>query len=287
MKKLIYIAFCMTVAMSLGCVALIYPNVTDNEGQGQFDVKTKSAHLEETAQTSQTVGSRRIEHVAFLDQKKGTKHKLKAWALELAVSTTNFHSDTFCNAKFANGVDKCRWLENKYAPPGPCSFTAPGVKLDLKCLGDFSAIGLCFSTRPGECGDKPGKGIPGADSLRLPFDKGELTSLLNAGVEDSRGILNFTVNAGNTQLVFDNGSQSFFPTIAGSYVIPVNMAKGFVDLDMSGLNHATNLRTFAKMLEDGGQSNWTYTVTYNGVTRSGQFAALDPAHYLMVADVNY
>src|SRR5262245_66462110 len=114
MKKLFYLAFCLTAALSLGCVAIVYPTITDNAGNGDTGTNTNGkAHLIETGQTSSTAGAKRFEHVAFVDQTAGGVQKVTDYDLELAATTSNFHSDTYCNPDWTG----CAWFTNNYTPP--------------------------------------------------------------------------------------------------------------------------------------------------------------------------
>src|SRR5262245_53978348 len=148
MGKLLYPAFVLTIALSLGCVAINYPLITDNAGSGSFVVDTNGkAYIFKGGGGSQVVGGKRFEHIVFVDQTASGDHSLTAYELELAANTSNFHSDTYCNPDWAG----CAWFTNHYTPPGSCTFYGPGSNLNFNCL-KISVFGLCFSSRPGECG---------------------------------------------------------------------------------------------------------------------------------------
>jgi len=261
MKKLFYLAFCLTVVLSLGCATITYPTITDNDGNGVTVTNTNGkAHLVETAQTSQIVGGRRWEFISFVDQAAGGSQKLTAYNLELAASTSNFHSDTYCNPDWTG----CAWFTNDYVPPAPCSFYTAGTHINFQCL-QASPLGICFSSRPGECG----RAIRSVRNLGAS----EITSILNMGVEQGPN-LTFSINSGSTNLVLQNGVGSItnFKFIGNTEAV-WNLNKGLVSLNAGTPNWASQMRQAANLF-DGGFKEGTAQLTFGGVTRNINYAAL-------------
>jgi len=268
MKKLFYVAFCVSVAMMLGCATIVWPTITDNAGQGVFIQNTNGkAHLRETAQSSASVGGKRFEHVAFVDQAASAFQTVTDYDLELAAGTANFHSDTYCNPDWTG----CAWFSNSYQPPASCTFYGPGSRLNLNCL-QFSVIGLCFNTRSqGECG----RALPTLKHLQAS----EITSLLNMGVEGRRDILRFNVNGGNTHITLQNPTGSITSAkLAGNTEIQYNLHRGVAKIDMSSPTYAVNVRKMAGLV-DSGFKNGTATLQYGSVTRAFQYGLLDGKVY--------
>lgn len=261
MKKLFYLAFCLTAALSLGCVAITYPTVTDNDGQGQFVTNTNGkAHLVETSQSGAIVGAKAFEHVAFLDQSAAGTHKVTDYDLEINAATSNFHSDTYCNPDWTG----CAFFTNDYTPPGACTF-ADG-KFNYNCL-NFSVIGVCFSSRPGECG----RALQTRGTKNL--QPSEIADLISMGIE-SPNTLTYNLNAANTRITLQNPSGSVTSLrLAGNTEIQVNLSRGFTHIDMSSPMYAVNVRKAASLFDNGFRSG-TAQVQFGNVTRTINYAAV-------------
>jgi hypothetical protein len=271
MKKLFYLAFCLTAALSLGCVAITYPTITDNDGNGTTVENTNGkAHLIETAQTSATAGGKRYEHVAFVDQGPGNNQTVTDYDLELAASTSNFHSDTYCNPDWTG----CAWFTNNYTPPASCTFYGPGSSINFNCL-KISVVGLCFSSRPGECGRA--LNTRGMKHLQ----PSEISDLINMGVEGPNS-LRYNLNAANTRITLQNPSgsvTSFRP--AGNTELTWNLAKGTMSLDMSSPMYAVNIRKLASVSDSGFRSG-SMELTFGNVTRDLSYSLVNGDKYRQI-----
>lgn len=263
MKKLFYLAFCLTAALSLGCVTIVYPTVTDNAGNGQFVTNTNGkAHLVETSQSGAIVGAKAYEHVAFLDQSAGGSQKITDYDAEINANTSNFHSDTYCNPDWTG----CAWFTNNYTPPGSCTFYGPGASFNLNCL-QFSVLGLCFSSRPGECG----RSLNTAGMKHLQAS--EIADLINMGVE-GQNTLRFNVNAGNTRITLQNPQGSITALrLQGNTELTLNLQKGFMRIDGSSPTYALNILGAASKF-DNGFKHGTAQISFGNVTRTINYAAV-------------
>lgn len=261
MKKLFYLAFCLTAALSLGCVTIVYPTITDNDGSGVSVVNTNGkAHIIESSQTSSSVGGKRFEHVAFVDQAAGGSQKLTDYDLELAAGSSNFHSDTYCNPDWTG----CAWFTNNYTPPGDCTFYGAGSKLNLNCL-QFSVLGVCFSSRPGECG----RAVRTVKNLR----GSEISSLIGMGVENGTNLtFNFNANTAHITLQNPQGSVSTMK-LAGNTEATLNLNKGLLKVDMSSPTYAVNVRKLASLIDSGFKTG-SAQLTYGNVTRTVNYGLL-------------
>lgn len=264
MKKLFYMAFCLAAALSLGCVTIVYPTITDNDGMGQFVTNTNGkAHLVETSQSGAIVGAKAYEHVAFIDQSASGSHKVTDYDLEINAATSNFHSDTYCNPDWTG----CAWFTNNYTPPGSCTFYGPGASFNLNCL-QFSVIGVCFSSRPGECGRA--LSTQGMKNLQAS----EIADLISMGIEGPN-TLTYNLNAANTRVTLQNPSGSVTALrLAGNTEVEVNLAKGTSRIDMSSPMYAVNIRKVAS-LADNGFKHGTAQVTIGNVSRTISYAMVN------------
>lgn len=273
MKKLLYAAFCLTVAISLGCIALTYPTITDNDGSGVAVVNTNGkAHLIESSQTSQTLPGGRFEHVSFVDQGPGANQKLTSYELELG-AVPNFHSDTYCNPDWTG----CAWVTNDYDPATvPCSFSV--ARLNLNCL-EISAVGVCFGYRPGECGR----------SMKSPagLSASDLRTFLESGVELSPHLLEYTISPVNTSIDLTDpvGNTKSF-NFSGSYQATLNLNRGMVNVDLSSIVHEQNLLMLAN-IADTSFANGTAHISFNGIPRDVEYGLLPGDHYRTVARRNF
>jgi len=264
MKKLFYLAFCLAAVMSIGCVTIVYPTVTDNDGFGQFVTNTNGkAHLIETGQTGGIVGAKAYEHVAFLDQSASGSHKITDYDLEINAATSNFHSDTYCNPDWTG----CAWFTNNYTPPGSCTFYGPGASFNLNCL-NFSVLGVCFSSRPGECG----RALQTRGMKHLQAS--EIADLISMGVE-GQNTLTYNLNASNTRISLVNPQGSMTSVrMAGTTAVEMNLSNGSVRLDMSSPMYAVNIRKIAGLV-DNGFKNGSAQVTVGNVSRTINYAMLN------------
>ncbi|PYT08091.1 MAG: hypothetical protein DMF49_06145 [Acidobacteria bacterium] len=262
MKKLFYLAFCAAAALSFGCVAITYPLITDNAGQGVYVVNTNGkAHLIEKTQTSLSDGTTTVEYVAFVDQAASGHQKLTDYELQLATGTTNFHSDTYCNPDWTG----CAWFTHNYTPPGQCTFYDSGSNLNFNCLTFLTAFGTCPQTRNGECGRQ----------FKAPghLTGSELSSLINMGVERGTN-LNFNFNANNTHITLQNPTGSITSVkLAGNTEVKFNLAHGTAFVDVSSPTHAQNIKNGANLIDKGFRVG-VATLTYGNVTRNINYTAL-------------
>ncbi|MGH2359590.1 MAG: hypothetical protein ACRDGM_03485 [bacterium] len=271
MKKLFYLACCLTVALSLGCVAITYPTITDNDGGGSTVTNTNGkAHLIETTQTSQTVDGRRFELVSFVDQTAGGNQKLTSYQLELAASTSNFHSDTYCNPDWTG----CAWLTNSYDPDTvPCTFSTPGVRLNLNCLS-VSAIGLCFGSRPGECGRSVEK------TSMTPAD---IQTILANGVPQGNHTLIYNLSNANGSVQLVDGSGNIMnPAFRGVVQAKINLSKNLLSFEQNSALRAQNMLTVANIAGSSFQSG-SANITAFGVSKSVRYSLLDRDFYANLA----
>lgn len=261
MKKLFYLAFCVAAALTLGCATIEYPTVTDNDGMGQFVVNTNGkAHLVETTQTGAIVGAKAYEHVAFIDQTAGGFHKITDYDMEINAATSNFHSDTYCNPDWTG----CAWFTATYQSPWTtCTFTLGNF--NYNCL-TFSVLGVCYSSRPGECGRA--LSTQGTKYLQAS----EIADLINMGVEGPN-TLKYNINASNTRITLQNPSGSVSALrLAGNTEVNLNLAKGFAHIDMSSPMYAVNVRKLASLV-DNGFKHGTAQIQFGNVTRTINYTA--------------
>jgi hypothetical protein len=268
MKKLLYLAFCLTAALSLGCVTIVYPTITDNAGNGQFVTNTNGkAHLIETSQSGGIVGAKAYEHVAFVDQAANGSQKITDYDMEINAATSNFHSDTYCNPDWTG----CAWFTNNYTPPGSCTFYGPGANFNLNCL-QFSVLGVCFSSRPGECG----RSLETRGMKHLQAS--EIANLINMGIEGSN-TLRYNLNAANTHITLQNPQGSVTSLrLAGNTEVTMNLAKGFMNMDMSSPMHAVNIRKVASLV-DNGFKHGTASISFGNVTRQINYGMVNGDSY--------
>jgi hypothetical protein len=263
MKKLFYLAICVVAVASLGCATIVYPTITDNDGNGAATINTNGkSHLIETAQTSATVGGKRFEHVTFIDQAAGGSQKLTVYDLELAAGTSNFHSDTYCNPDWTG----CAWMTNNYTPPGSCTFYTSGTSFNFNCL-NFSVLGLCFSSRPGECGRA--LNTRGMKNLQAS----EIGTLIGMGIEGPN-TLRYNLNAANTRITLQNPTGSVTSLrLAGNTEVSLNIKKGLATVDAGNPLYAVTIRKAAS-LSDNGFKNGTAELSYGNITRTINYGML-------------
>lgn len=263
MKKLLYVAFCLTVAMSLGCIAITWPCITDNDLQSEALVNTNGkAHLFETSQTGLLTGGKMYTHASFVDQTAGGMQKLTVYEME--GMPYQFHTDTYCNPDWTG----CAWFTYDYAcyPFPACTFYGPGAKLNLNCFLT-SAVGLCNYVRYGECGR----------SLRMPnMQWSEIDQLMNSAVENGN-ILTFNINRGNTSVTFQNGTGQLASWgLVGNQELNLDLNHGRATIQ-AGTSYANSMRKLSQIVDQGFQ-NGLMTITRNGVSKSLQVQFFSGTH---------
>src|SRR5262249_39378666 len=146
----VWLVVCAGALVSLACVDISYPVITDSSGMGPFNVNTNGKAILRLGTSAMTVGGKTYEAVNFLDHTAAGIHRHSSYEMELATGTSNLHSDTYCNPDWTG----CAFFTNDYQAPVPgypCTFYGPGASMNLNCL-NVSIIGFCYSSRPGECG---------------------------------------------------------------------------------------------------------------------------------------
>lgn len=264
MKKLFYLAFCLTVAMSLGCVNITYPCITDNSGNGNVNTNTNGkAHLDETSQTGLLANGKMYEQVSFVDQGAGGGQNLTIYEQE--ETAYQFHSDTYCNPDWTG----CPWFTYDYqCGASDCTFYGAGTRLNFNCLLT-TASGVCPYTRGGECG----RGKPLPSNLNWST----IDAFASMGIEKGNS-LEFNVNRGNFNATLQNaqGGIASFPT-AGNLVWTLHLGTGRVTLDASNPIYSINARKWASLVEQGFGSG-VANLRYGSVSRDFTYQSLSADH---------
>ena len=257
------LSLCVVSFLSMGCALVSYPLITDNAGDGPFVVNTNAkAHVPTSSQTATEVGGRWYQNVDFVDQSTNGSHRVTTYQVEYALGPDlNFIGDDYCDPWWTG----CAAWTYEYVPPADCTFTDPGFRLNESCLL-FPVFGICFSSRPGECG----KG-----SLRMPrgLQPSDLAALLGMGVEGP-GTVTFSLNAANTRidLISPQGSVGSL-RLAGNQEVTLDLRHGRSIFNLSSPNAATTVRKIANLSDNGFRSG-IVQITYGNVTRRFPYAAL-------------
>jgi len=263
MKKLLYLAFCLTVAMSLGCIAITWPCITDNDLESTALVNTNGkAHLFETSQTGTLANGKMYTQASFVDQTAAGDQKLTVYEME--GMPYEFHTDTYCNPDWVG----CAWFTYNYPcyPFPPCTFYGPGTSTNFNCL-QFSAVGLCNYVRYGECGR----------GLRMPnMQWSEIDQLMNSAVEGPNS-LTFNINRGNTSVTLQNGSGQLASLgLVGNQELNFNLNGGRATIQ-AGTSWAGTHRKMSQ-LADQGFNKGLATITRNGVSHTLEYSTLGGDH---------
>jgi len=270
MKKYIYLAFGLLIALNLGCAYISYPMFGDNTGSsGPIPaVNTNGkAHITETKQTIALVGGENWENISFIDQTAGGYQRTDTYTIKsTGAPTSHFHSDTYCNPDWTG----CAVVTSEYQSipgnfPPPCAFATYNTKFAYNC--GTIAIGICMSYRVQECGRGVGAGMPIADWYNL-IGLGQGTTYLG------REGLRYLINGRNTEITLSNGATNVGVTLRGNLDAIVVPTIRTMYLDMTDPAMAQNFRSFANKLDELGTSSVSMTINYEGISRTTNIASL-------------
>jgi len=270
MRKYIFLAFVLLIALNLGCVlvTITYPTMSDNTGtSGPIpSVNTQGkAHIVETSQTIDTTpNGDNAELVTFIDQdSKGIHHLSSYQIISTGDPATHFHSDTYCNPDWSG----CSFLTETYdsalVTPGNiaaiCNWASLGTRFNFNCV-DIGFTGLCTTYRNQECGRGFGAQY-GAQNVH------DLIALAQTTEVGGMEALLFHMNGNNTQLTFSAGSQSLQFTPKGDVAMRAVPALHALLVDGTHPAMANNLRKVADQLRTLDSPIVQVCGEYEGISR--------------------
>jgi hypothetical protein len=259
MKKVLYLGFCLVVAMGFGCAITDYELITDNDqtsnGQGSGVINTNGKAKLSSAQVATIWPDGTDELFSMVDQKSNGDRTITTYNNFSTGDQPTFLDDFYCNPDWQ----------------GCAIWTAPDPEVgdvdsfdgqwNSNCFGSRSLSYLLGTTRYyGECG-------------RAKIGLSDRISLMNMGRMATRngmeGLL-YEMNRNNTTLIMDNnaGVATSLP-ITGDYSMFVNFrGKGRIALDFSNPLAANVGRSLADFSRTYGTGHHTLTLSYNGISTS-------------------
>ncbi len=285
MKKLLYLSFCLVLALAFGCAITQYSVITDNDQNdspkaGGAPTNTNGkAHLRESSQVAFGYDDGTDELFSFVDQKANGDRTISTYNNHSGnAGQPVFHSDLYCNPDWAGcAVWTSADLESDPRP----DFDGTA---NTNCLGFRSLSVLLSSSRYyGECGRarlsfEDRLALLGEGALRNKFGRIGLLYNLNAG--------NFSIQLDNNQGVVTNlamrGNAEFW--MAGD-----NSNVAFMDLSNPLLG--TVGRAYAGYLAEYGAEQTTATLCYSSICAdfdiAGNSGASTPARVMANMNLHY
>jgi hypothetical protein len=284
MKKLLYLGFCLVLAMAFGCAYTEYAIITDNDqtnsdssnggsGDGTPVNTNGKAHLQETTQIAVGFADGSYqETISFIDQKMDGTATLTTYSNNTPPgggpnSLSFFHDDLYCNPDW-NGCSIYTSQDNN-----DCIYL-DGVGNTANCF-DGSYNGACgtlalllASSRyyAGECGR-------GRITLQQQLELAAAGQLRErAGV---MGLL-YNLNASNFNITLDNnqGVRTNLPMRGNLQFWMAGGNRRVATLDMSNPLFASVGRQYASWLGQNGTGTTTVTACYLGVCKDTRIAGL-------------
>lgn len=271
MKKLLYLGFCLVLAMGVGCAITNYSLITDNDqvsnGQGSGVINTNGKAKITSAQVATIWPDGSDELFTMVDQKTNGDRTLTTYNNFSTGGDPTFLDDFYCNPDWQ----------------GCAIYTAPDPEVGDDDIFDGSANANCFGARSlsvrlstsryyGECG-------------RAKIGLSDRISLMNMGRLStqfgSEGLM-FDFNRNNFTAILDNnaGVASSLP-ITGDYGMFVNFdGKGRIALDFSNPLAANVGRSLADFVRTYGTGHSTLTVSYNGISSSFEMGGMESSEIL-------
>lgn len=270
MKKLLYLSFCLVLALAFGCAITNYSAISDNDqtdspqaGGGPINTNGK-AHLVESSQVATGWSDGTDELFSFVDQKANGDRTISTYNNHSGnAGQPIFHSDLYCNPDWA----------------GCAVWTSPDPEVgdatifdgtpNVNCFGFRSLSILLSSSRYyGECG-------------REAWTFEERLQLMGEGAIGERfgavGLL-YNLNAGTLEIQLDN-NQGVVSNLAvrGNAELWVAGNSNLAFLDLSNPLLGTVGRAYANWLAQYGSEATTVTLSYNGISRDFDIAGISGA----------
>ena len=271
MRKLFYLAFCVVLAMGVGCAITAYDTITDNDqgnGGSSGTINTSGkAHIIEGIQIATIWSDGNDELFTMVNQSSNGDRSLTTYNNFSTSAGPTFHDDLYCNPDW-NGC-------SVFTAPDPAGGLFDGTP-NFNCSGARSLQVLLSTGRYyGECG-----------RMRLPLaDRLNLLNLGRIGVKYGKEGLFYDLTRNSFSLWLDNNSgiRTMVP-ITGSaqlFASPDD-STGAVDLTNSLL--APMGRYIANWVEQNSTEVTTAETCYMGVCWSYQIDTLGSDRIL--ANVN-
>lgn len=252
MKKLLYLGFCVALAMAFGCAITNYGTIVDNDqgnGSSSGVISTNGkAHITESSQIGTLVGDGVEELINFVDQKGDGTAKLTTYNnFSSFGAASTFHDDFYCNPDW-NGC---------------AVFTAPDNNdgnifdgVENEACGESLSVLLSTGRYYGECGRSK---VALRDRLTL-LGEGELQARFG-----EMGLF-YNLNATNTSVWLDNNQGVVSPlNVRGSMGLWVSGERKVGILDATNPLVATTLRSYANWLSENGSDHTTVNLCLHGV----------------------
>jgi hypothetical protein len=276
MRNILYLCFCIVLAVGVGCAITDYETILDNDqispksgsGSGskapkvskkicnQCIVDTKGkAHIDESSQVAFSDGSGGWDETLWMvDQKKDGSRKMITYNNHSDSSGPTFHDDLYCDTSF-NGC--AIWVATD--PPGELGNAAFDGTADVNCRG-FSSLSFLTSTSRyyGECG-------------KAKFDLASRLQMANLGIYGNafgmEGLF-YTFDYANTTITLDNteGFITTLPMTANVVAFAGPSGDGRAVADFSDPSLSRLARTYADFVGTHATQETLMTVTYNGVS---------------------
>lgn len=268
MRKLFYTAFCVVLAMGVGCALTDYGIITDNDqvtnasGGGPATVNTNGkAHVRETSQWAWTFGGGAggEEWIDFVDQNSNGDQVISTYINGTLPGVGGgqvgnnsgpvFHDDEYCNPDW-NG---CAVWTAQNPVVGDVSVFDGTYNPACHLIGSLSVL-VSSPVRGTECGR--GDGMFNSD-LNDMFKRAQMVMMGTAGQ------LN-----GNNGIFFDFAPQNFSMTVDGNYVsLPSFQAHmdtlGRWEFDVTNFRFGQVFRRAAQFMPVG--STPDVRISYNGL----------------------
>lgn len=298
MRNVLYLCFCIVLAVGVGCAITDYETIIDNDqvspksgsGSGSkapkvskkvcdgciVDTKGK-AHIDESSQVAFSDGSGGFDETLWMvDQKGDGTRKLITYNNHSDASGPTFHDDLYCDTAF-NGC--AIWTATD--PPGELGNAAFDGTGNPNCRG-FSNLSFLTSTSRyyGECG-KAAIGFQ---------DRLALANMGNLGHAFGMDGLFYEMNHSNTTLTLDNnaGFQTTLPMTAS--LVAFGGAEGGRRsvVDAGNPMFKSMARMYADFLANYATDTTQVTLSYNGIsgtfTVGGNIGPSTPARVLEAAN---
>ena len=257
MKKVLYLGFCLVLAMGVGCAISNYDLITDNDqvsnGQGSGVVNTngKAKIMSGTVATIWSDGT--DEMFTMVDQKANGDRTLTTYDNFSTAAEPTFLDDLYCNPDW-QGCAVVTAPDPEVGDVDPFDFT-----YNSNCPGWRSMSYVLSTTRYyGECG-------------RARMNLSDRMSMLNMGrittIVGKEGLL-YDMNRNSLSLtVNNNAGVSMSLPITGDYsMFMTDTGRRQISLNMTNPLGANVGRAFADYLRTYGTSQTDVTISYNGIS---------------------
>ena len=268
MKKLIYVAFCLVLAMGVGCAITDYDVITDNDQGSQSDpagsvVNTNGkAKITPSAQIATSYSDGNDELFSMINQKADGTASITTYNNFSTGSGAIFHDDLYCNPDW-NG----------------CSiFTAAddndGNLFDGSINGNCSgarSLSLLLSTSRyyGECGRS---GLGNKMDLASKMD---LINTFELGKIGSRQALIKYLTPVNTNFFLQKDGQQINMPFFGGYQMSI-LPNRSVHIDATNSLNQRNYDTAATIVNQYGPGQYNVTIEIEGISATWQVSPLSP-----------